>query len=180
MNGRLLLLLLAVTADVSVWPGCLPAGCCLQADHVVSPAGERLRRRHDAEGHMIYWLQLPADAEQGGAGACGGMRCRMAMPQCQVLCCSSLCNTKYSAATRNKASCLPLSRPFPSCRMLVPPILPPEEEALREEMESLSSEMRVVREARRVLSAVRGEAAQAIQAVRWVGETAEGCGSAGV
>ncbi|EFN57214.1 hypothetical protein CHLNCDRAFT_51293 [Chlorella variabilis] len=77
------------------------------ADHVVSPAGERLRRRHDAEGHMIYWLQLPADAEQ-------------------------------------------------------------EEEALREEMESLSSEMRVVREARRVLSAVRGEAAQAIQAVRWV------------
>jgi hypothetical protein len=43
-----------------------PADCPLQADHVVSAGGERLRRRHDKEGHMVYWLQSPAEAEQGG------------------------------------------------------------------------------------------------------------------
>jgi hypothetical protein len=29
------------------------------ADQVVSPEGERLRRRHNREGHMEYWLQNP-------------------------------------------------------------------------------------------------------------------------
>ncbi|WPT11572.1 Protein AMEIOTIC 1-like protein [Picochlorum sp. SENEW3] len=32
------------------------------ADQVVSPVGERLRRRHNREGHMEYWLQDPQDA----------------------------------------------------------------------------------------------------------------------
>lgn len=32
------------------------------ADQVVSPMGERLRRRHNREGHMEYWLQDPQDA----------------------------------------------------------------------------------------------------------------------
>ncbi|GAB4815435.1 hypothetical protein N2152v2_002481 [Parachlorella kessleri] len=34
------------------------------ADQVVSPEGDRLRRRHNKEGHMVYWLQSPAAAEQ--------------------------------------------------------------------------------------------------------------------
>lgn len=34
------------------------------ADRVVSDTGERLRRRHNREGHMEYWLQSPAAAEQ--------------------------------------------------------------------------------------------------------------------
>ncbi len=37
---------------------------------------------------------------------------------------------------------------------------------LRQEVDALSSELREVKEARRVLHAVRDEAAQAIQAVR--------------
>ncbi len=41
-----------------------------------------------------------------------------------------------------------------------------EEEALREEMETLNSELAEVREARRFLHAVRGDAALANQAVR--------------
>lgn len=34
------------------------------ADQVVSPEGERLRRRHNREGHMEYWLQNPAAMEE--------------------------------------------------------------------------------------------------------------------
>lgn len=32
------------------------------ADQVVSPIGEKLRRRHNREGHMEYWLQDPGSA----------------------------------------------------------------------------------------------------------------------
>lgn len=35
------------------------------ADQVVSGEGERLRRRHNREGHMEYWLQNPQAAEEG-------------------------------------------------------------------------------------------------------------------
>ena len=34
-------------------------------DQVVTPAGERLLRRHNEQGHMEYWLQLPAAPEPG-------------------------------------------------------------------------------------------------------------------
>jgi hypothetical protein len=34
------------------------------ADQVVSAEGERLRRRHNREGHMEYWLQNPAAMEE--------------------------------------------------------------------------------------------------------------------
>ena len=39
------------------------------ADQEAGPEGERLRRRHDKEGHMVYWLQSPQDVEQGGCTA---------------------------------------------------------------------------------------------------------------
>lgn len=32
------------------------------SDQVVSPEGEKLRRRHNREGHMEYWLQDPGSA----------------------------------------------------------------------------------------------------------------------
>jgi len=35
------------------------------ADQVVSGRGERLRRRHNRDGHMEYWLQTPQAAEEG-------------------------------------------------------------------------------------------------------------------
>jgi hypothetical protein len=53
----------------------------------------------------------------------------------------------------------------PSSPLLHRPIAA-EEELLRTEAEALSRELAEVKEARRVLHAVRGEAAQAIQAVR--------------
>jgi prefoldin subunit 5 len=34
------------------------------ADEVVSPEGEKLRRRHNATGHMEYWLQDPSSAHE--------------------------------------------------------------------------------------------------------------------
>lgn len=34
------------------------------ADQIVSPEGEKLRRRHNLEGHMVYWLQTPEAAVQ--------------------------------------------------------------------------------------------------------------------
>jgi hypothetical protein len=34
------------------------------ADEVVSPEGEKLRRRHNATGHMEYWLQDPTSAHE--------------------------------------------------------------------------------------------------------------------
>ncbi|PRW57894.1 zeta- subunit of COP-I complex [Chlorella sorokiniana] len=73
-------------------------------DQAATPAGEKLRRRHDAQGKMCYWLQAPADTQH-------------------------------------------------------------DERVLRGEVQALSSELQEVKEARRVLSAVRGEAAQALQAV---------------
>ena len=38
---------------------------CPQVDQAATPAGEWLRRRHDAQGKMCYWLQAPADAQHG-------------------------------------------------------------------------------------------------------------------
>jgi hypothetical protein len=38
------------------------------ADAVVTEAGDRLRRRHNREGHMVFWLQSPAAAQEGEAG----------------------------------------------------------------------------------------------------------------
>lgn len=35
------------------------------ADKTVSPEGDKLRRRHNAEGHMEYWLQSAAAAQSG-------------------------------------------------------------------------------------------------------------------
>ena len=37
-------------------------------DQVVTPAGERLLRRHNEQGHMEYWLQLPAAPAPGAQG----------------------------------------------------------------------------------------------------------------
>ncbi|KAK2078526.1 hypothetical protein QBZ16_003366 [Prototheca wickerhamii] len=36
------------------------------ADQVVSAEGDFLRRRHNKEGHMVYWLQSPSQAELAG------------------------------------------------------------------------------------------------------------------
>lgn len=38
-----------------------------QVDQAATPAGEKLRRRHDAHGKMCYWLQAPADVQHGGS-----------------------------------------------------------------------------------------------------------------
>ena len=38
---------------------------CLQVDQAATPAGERLRQRHDAQGKICYWLQAPAGAKHG-------------------------------------------------------------------------------------------------------------------
>ena len=35
------------------------------ADKVVTPEGDKLRRRHNAEGHMEYWLQSAEAAHAG-------------------------------------------------------------------------------------------------------------------
>jgi hypothetical protein len=35
------------------------------ADKVVTAEGDKLRRRHNAEGHMEYWLQSAADTAAG-------------------------------------------------------------------------------------------------------------------
>ncbi|CAL8472119.1 g11661 [Coccomyxa elongata] len=35
------------------------------ADKAVTTAGDKLRRRHNTEGHMEYWLQSPASAQTG-------------------------------------------------------------------------------------------------------------------
>ena len=35
------------------------------ADKVVTPEGDKLRRRHNAEGHMEYWLQSSTNAHAG-------------------------------------------------------------------------------------------------------------------
>lgn len=35
------------------------------ADKTVTTAGDKLRRRHNTEGHMEYWLQSPASAQTG-------------------------------------------------------------------------------------------------------------------
>ncbi len=35
------------------------------ADKCVTTAGDKLRRRHNTEGHMEYWLQSPASAQTG-------------------------------------------------------------------------------------------------------------------
>lgn len=37
------------------------------ADKVVTPEGDKLRRRHNAEGHMEYWLQSAEAAHAGEA-----------------------------------------------------------------------------------------------------------------
>ena len=43
------------------------------AETVVTPQGERLRRRHNAQGHMEYWLQSPsAEAEGARRARTGG------------------------------------------------------------------------------------------------------------
>lgn len=36
------------------------------ADQVVSAEGDSLRRRHNKEGHIVYWLQSPSQAELAG------------------------------------------------------------------------------------------------------------------
>ena len=72
-------------------------------------------------------------------------------------------------------ACLPACPPA-HCR---PACLPAEEELLKDEAGALSAELLEVKEARRVLHAVRGEAAPAIQAVRWVGGW-QGGGGGGV
>ncbi len=35
------------------------------ADKTVTMQGDKLRRRHNTEGHMEYWLQSPASAQTG-------------------------------------------------------------------------------------------------------------------
>lgn len=35
------------------------------ADKTVTPEGDKLRRRHNTEGHMEYWLQSAASAQTG-------------------------------------------------------------------------------------------------------------------
>ena len=35
------------------------------ADKVVTAEGDKLRRRHNAEGHMEYWLQSSINAHAG-------------------------------------------------------------------------------------------------------------------
>ena len=42
------------------------------AETVVTPQGERLRRRHNAQGHMEYWLQSPAAEAEGARRARAG------------------------------------------------------------------------------------------------------------
>ncbi|KAL4856100.1 Tubulin polyglutamylase ttll6 [Chlorella vulgaris] len=79
---------------------------------VSSSSGERLQRRHNKDGQMVYWQQTPAAAAQ-------------------------------------------------------------EEEALRGEMETLNSELAEMREARRFLQTVRGDAALAIQAASGIKERPE-------
>ena len=134
------------------------------ADQVVGPEGERLRRRHDREGHMVYWIQSPSDAVQGGCSAglvwvkTGGAR--------DALQRRGLGSRGQLSAELLAPSCSLTPSPPPTC-LLCPVCLPAEQELLKEEAGALSAELLEVKEARRVLHAVRGEAAQAIQAVRW-------------
>ncbi|BDA47446.1 probable protein DYAD at N-terminal half [Coccomyxa sp. Obi] len=106
------------------------------ADKTVTTAGDKLRRRHNTEGHMEYWLQSPASAQTG--------------------------TVVTSALTPIHSQLAPPPPPPPSHRQehLC------EEEELQQDAAGLAGEFREVRRLRRLLAAARQEAQQALADVR--------------